>query len=282
MNLCIVHRDRRAAMSYIEPEFQRIRQTGVRLLTFNDDALDPVVRAAILEELVKGSAPDGRVHLLLHSIASGRLRLVAPDRPEPAIAPAIAALADAFGIEQEVVNSKVNDLSARFPSFAALTSAPRYAQRLLDEDDFVQTIHAMGTSHLAWAQAVYERRLFGEDARILALTSEGNTVAWKGYAAVSAAKLALEGITRALAVELAPYGIRANVIQAGITDTPALRAIPGHERLRAHAHLRNPCGRLTTPRDIANVVYLLATEEASWINGALVRADGGEHVGGGV
>jgi NAD(P)-dependent dehydrogenase (short-subunit alcohol dehydrogenase family) len=83
-----------------------------------------------------------------------------------------------------------------------------------------------------------------------------------------------------MAVELAPYGIRSNIIQAGVTDTPALRAIPGNEQLAAQARLRNPFRRLTTPRDVANVIYLLSTPDAAWVNGTIIRVDGGEHVSG--
>jgi enoyl-[acyl-carrier protein] reductase I len=97
---------------------------------------------------------------------------------------------------------------------------------------------------------------------------------------VAAAKVALESISRSMAVELAPYGIRANVIQAGVTETPALAAIPGNEQLKAHARMRNPYGRLTTPKDVANAVYLLSTDEAAWINGVVLRVDGGEHISG--
>ena len=161
--------------------------------------------------------------------------------------------------------------------------APTYpTSAYLEDDDFARTIDSMGTSLVSWTRALLERRLFAADARVLGLTSEGNTVAWKGYAGVAAAKTALESVARAIAVELAPYGVRANVVQAGITDTPALRAIPGHAHLAAQARRRNPFGRLTTPRDVANVIFLLATDEAAWVNGALIRVDGGEHVAGAV
>jgi NAD(P)-dependent dehydrogenase (short-subunit alcohol dehydrogenase family) len=138
----------------------------------------------------------------------------------------------------------------------------------------------MGTSVLGWAQTLLARGLFAEDARIFGLTSEGNEVAWKGYAAVAAAKVALESIVRSMAVELAPYGIRSNVIQAGVTDTAALQAIPGSAQLKAQARQRNPFGRLTTPADVASVICLLSTAEAAWINGEIIRVDGGEHVSG--
>jgi NAD(P)-dependent dehydrogenase (short-subunit alcohol dehydrogenase family) len=162
-----------------------------------------------------------------------------------------------------------------------LASPPRYAQKqLLDEEDLARTIYAMGTSLLGWVRQLFDRGLFAADARVLGLTSEGNQLAWKGYAAVAAAKVALESLARSIAVEFAPYGIRCNVIQAGIAETPALAAIPGSDHLKAQARLRNPFGRLTVPRDVANAVYLLATDEAAWINGEVIRVDGGEHISG--
>ncbi|MGE5861801.1 MAG: SDR family oxidoreductase, partial [Ignavibacteria bacterium] len=109
-------------------------------------------------------------------------------------------------------------------------------------------------------------------------TSEGNRKAWKNYAAVSAAKAALEAITRNIALEFAPYGIRANCIQAGITDTNSFRMIPGSQELAEYSKIRNPYKRLTLPENIADAVYLLALDEASWINGSVIPVDGGEHL----
>lgn len=149
---------------------------------------------------------------------------------------------------------------------------------VLTANDFNLTINAMAISLYDWTKAVFEAKLFSEDARIISFTSEGNTKAWKNYAAVSAAKVTLEAITRNLALEFAPYGIRANCIQAGVTDTASLRMIPGSEQLIEHALLRNPNKRLTKPEDVANVVYLLSKDEASWINGCVIPVDGGEHI----
>jgi NAD(P)-dependent dehydrogenase (short-subunit alcohol dehydrogenase family) len=161
-----------------------------------------------------------------------------------------------------------------------LTHPPVYPDRYLDEEDFGRTILSMGTSLLGWVQGLFGRDLFADDARVFGLTSEGNALAWKGYAAVSAAKVALESLGRSIATEFAPHGIRCNIIQAGVTETPALAAIPGSDQLKAQARLRNPGGRLTLPRDVANVIYLLALEEAAWINGEVIRVDGGEHISG--
>jgi enoyl-[acyl-carrier protein] reductase I len=120
--------------------------------------------------------------------------------------------------------------------------------------------------------------LFSEDARVISFTSEGSRKAWKNYAAVSASKAALEAITRSIALEFAPYGIRANCIQAGITDTKSFRIIPGSEILAEYSKARNPFKRLTTPQDVANVVYLLTLDEAAWINGAVIPVNGGEDI----
>jgi NAD(P)-dependent dehydrogenase (short-subunit alcohol dehydrogenase family) len=280
VHLCLVHRDRRGAMPRIQPEFDKIRARGVSLLTFNDDALDRARRAAILDQLAPALGERGRVRLLLHSIAFGNLKLVAPEARRGDTAR--AALAQALGIEEALLGETVDRLFAEGKdALAGLTTAPDYPSEVfIEEEDLQQTIHAMGTSLLGWVQELHRRSLFAEDARVIGLTSEGNEVAWKGYAAVAAAKVALESVSRAIAVEMAPYGIRANVVQAGVTDTPALRLIPGTAHLTATARRRNPFGRLTTPEDVARVIHLLCLPEAAWINGEVIRVDGGEHVSG--
>lgn len=148
----------------------------------------------------------------------------------------------------------------------------------LQNDDFTLTIDAMAISLYDWAKIIFKAGLFAKDARILSFTSEGNSKAWKNYAAVSAAKVALEAITRSMALEFAPKGIRANCIQAGVTVTRSFQMIPGYETLREHAVKRNPFKRLTTPKDVGNVVYLLSKDEASWITGTVIPVNGGEHV----
>src|SRR5213593_2524878 len=111
--------------------------------------------------------------------------------------------------------------------------------------------------------------------RIYAMTSEGAGKAIPQYGPVCAAKAILESHIRQLALELAPLGITANAILAGVTDTPALRKIPGHERLMEFAKARNPHRRLTTPQDVAKCIAALSHENTYWMTGNTVRVDGG-------
>ncbi len=148
----------------------------------------------------------------------------------------------------------------------------------LSPEDLALTIDAMGINFNTWVSKLLEKKLVGEGSRIIALTSEGNKKFWKGYGAVASAKATLENIANYLAVELATKGMTVNTIQAGVTDTRSLRLIPGSEDLIKETERRNPFGRMTTPEDVANFIYLLSLPEASWINGTLIHVDGGEHL----
>lgn len=279
MNICIVHRDRKSTMAAVEKEFDTIKATGVAFHTYNDDALNNEVKNRILGE-IQTAIGSGKVRLLLHSIAFGNLKLVAPQK-EKAASPQ-KKLADKLGIPQEKIAAAVNELfEGGDDEFMDVANPAKYNNELfLGDEDMSNTIFAMGTSLLTWVQGLHTQGLFASDARVIGLTSEGNEVAWRGYAAVSAAKVALESVSRSIALEFAPYGIRSNIVQPGVTDTPALRLIPGSRHLSARARSRNPFRRQTEPKDVANLIYLLCQDEAAWVNGTIIRCDGGEHIAG--
>ncbi|WP_313113463.1 SDR family oxidoreductase [Aequorivita sediminis] len=146
----------------------------------------------------------------------------------------------------------------------------------LEKQDLDITIHAMATSWYEWTQALIQNNKFSDSARNLAFTSEGNTRVWPGYAAVSAAKSVLESLMRSMAVELAPFNITTNCIQAGTTQTASFKMIPGSGKLAEMSKFRNPFKRMTQAEDVANVVFLLCKDEAKWINGTIIKVDGGE------
>ena len=278
MNVMVVHRDRRGAMARIEPQFESIRATGAGFRALNLDALSADGRAQALAELGAAMGEGGKVRVLLHSIAFGNLKPIAPSAPDTRAAEAVAQLARELDVPAATVQTAVGHLLERGVGALRTLQAPTYGDVLLDEEDMARTVYAMGTSLLSWVQDLHRLGLFAADARVLGLTSEGNTTAWKGYAAVAAAKVALESVSRAIAVEFAPYGIRSNILQAGVTPTPALKLIPGSARMQAVAEARNPFRRTTTPEAVADFIALMCLDEAAWVNGALIRVDGGEHI----
>jgi enoyl-[acyl-carrier protein] reductase III len=152
------------------------------------------------------------------------------------------------------------------------------AEEILDQKQIEMTLDVMANSLVYWVQDLVRGNLFADDARIFSMTSEGNQRIMPAYGAVSAAKVALESYTRQLAVELAPHNIKVNCIQAGVTDTPALRAIPGHEQMIEFARHRNPFRRLTNPDDVAHAIAELSRPGLFWMTGNVIRVDGGEFI----
>jgi enoyl-[acyl-carrier protein] reductase III len=138
------------------------------------------------------------------------------------------------------------------------------------------TADVMGHSLVYWVHDLVANHLMKAGGRIYAMTSEGGGKAIPQYGPVSAAKAILEAHIRQIALELAPLGITANAILAGVTDTPALRKIPGQDKLVAFSKARNPHSRLTTPEDVAKCIGVLCHENTYWMTGNTIRVDGGE------
>lgn len=140
------------------------------------------------------------------------------------------------------------------------------------------TLDVMANSLVYWVQELVARSMMTHGGRVFAMTSSGGARVWSAYGAVSAAKAALESHIRQLAMELAPLGITANAIRAGVTDTPALRKIPGSESIKQAALQGNPSGRLTTPQDVASALVALSRPETYWMTGNVIGVDGGEDI----
>jgi enoyl-[acyl-carrier-protein] reductase (NADH) len=140
------------------------------------------------------------------------------------------------------------------------------------------TADVMGHSLVFWVQECLWAGLFDKGSRIFAMTSSGGTRVIPQYGPVSAAKAIIESHIRQLALELAPAGITANAILAGVTDSPALRQIPGHEKIMEIARLRNPSKRLTLPEDVARCVAALCHPATYWMTGNTLNVDGGENI----
>jgi enoyl-[acyl-carrier protein] reductase III len=140
------------------------------------------------------------------------------------------------------------------------------------------TVDVMAHSFVYWVQDLVAGAKLAEGAHIFAMTSAGGHRIWPSYGAVSAAKAALESHCRQLAVELAPRKIAVNAIRAGVTDTPALRKIPGNEKMIERCLSVHPAGRLTKPEDIGRVIAAMARPETVWMTGNILGVDGAEDI----
>lgn len=165
-------------------------------------------------------------------------------------------------------------------AFGALKPFLNTNGECLTQKNIEMTLDVMSNSLVYWAQDLFEKNLLKKGSQIFAMTSSGGHKQWKSYGAVSMAKASLESACRQLALELAQFNIASNSIQAGVTDTPALRKIPDNEKMIDNAKKINPYGRLTTPEDIAKVITLLGLSEETWITGNNIKADGGEDITG--
>jgi NAD(P)-dependent dehydrogenase (short-subunit alcohol dehydrogenase family) len=155
--------------------------------------------------------------------------------------------------------------------------APDAGERI-SKAQMEMTVDVMAHSLVYWMQDLVAGGFVPEGAHVFAMTSAGGHRIWKAYGAVSAAKAALESHCRQLAVELAPRKIAVNAIRAGVTDTPALRKIPGNDKMIEHCLAIQPSGRLTTPVDVANVLVALASSKTVWLSGNVLGVDGTEDV----
>ncbi len=189
----------------------------------------------------------------------------------------------------EVLNAVAEPLRARpeggvsvlLHSLAFGTLKPLVAEdakAAVSKAQLEMTLDVMAHSLVYWVQDLLTRGLLARGAHIFAMTSSGGSRVIPSYGPVSAAKAALEAHLRQLTLELAPYDVSVNAIRAGVTDTPALRKIPGHEGLIAAATARNPGRRLTTPEDVARAIGALSTGATRWISGNVIGVDGGEEV----
>jgi enoyl-[acyl-carrier protein] reductase III len=140
------------------------------------------------------------------------------------------------------------------------------------------TLDVMAHSLVYWTQEIVKNGLLARKARIFAMTSSGGHTVIPTYGAVSAAKAALESHIRQLSEELGYLEVGVNSIMAGVTDTPALRKIPGNVPMMDVARRKNPRGRLTTPQDVAKVISLLCMDGGEWVSGGIIHADGGEDI----
>lgn len=187
----------------------------------------------------------------------------------------VDALAKEFASHADS-NLKVLMHTLAFGSLKPLVSKDPKEQ--LTQAQIEMTMDVMANSLVYWTQAAFNAGLIRKGGRVYAMTSSGGHSQLPNYGAVSAAKAALESYIRQLTHELGPYGVTCNAIMAGVTDTAALRKIPGAAMMLKIATSKNPAMRTTTPDDVAKAIALLSHDDAYFISGNVIGVDGGENV----
>jgi 3-oxoacyl-[acyl-carrier protein] reductase len=120
-------------------------------------------------------------------------------------------------------------------------------------------------------------RVLPDRGRIINISTGGTTVGMPCLGVYLGSKSALEEFTLVLANELGPRGITVNTVLAGVTETQMLDDLFQFwpPEVRTMLIQRTPMGRLGQPREVADVVAFLASEDARWVTGQSIRADGG-------
>jgi NAD(P)-dependent dehydrogenase (short-subunit alcohol dehydrogenase family) len=95
------------------------------------------------------------------------------------------------------------------------------------------------------------------------------------HSSVSVAKSAVEGLTKSLAAELAPFNVRVNAVAPSLTDTPMAQFLLADDTKRDAANKRHPLSRYGSPQDIASMAAYLLSDQAAWITGQVIGVDGG-------
>jgi enoyl-[acyl-carrier protein] reductase III len=176
---------------------------------------------------------------------------------------AVAAVADVTDRLDQLVHCAV-DTSLRGPLLE------------MDPHRFAQAVQCNGSALLPLVQSALP--LFRRGSTVVFVTSRGSQIAVAGYGAVGPPKMLGEALITYLAVELAPMGVRANMVSASTLDTEALRSVLSQEkalRWLERAAEKNPSGRRVELVEVVDAIEFLCSDRATMIQGQRLNVDGG-------
>jgi NAD(P)-dependent dehydrogenase (short-subunit alcohol dehydrogenase family) len=150
----------------------------------------------------------------------------------------------------------------------------------VSDEEYHQVVLTNQKSVFSISREVAKAMILNKTGAILNISSMASQYGIPNVIAYTASKSAIEGMTRAKAVELSPFGIRVNCIAPGfIYSDMSARALNGDLERKAKVLGRTPMGKMGQPEDVANAAYFLCSEEASYITGAILPVDGGNSIG---
>jgi 3-oxoacyl-[acyl-carrier protein] reductase len=193
--------------------------------------------------------------------AGGKAKAVQADMSKPAEAgKLIAAAVSAFGKVDILVNN------AGVYEFLPLTDIT---------DAHYDRIFSLNVKGLLFASQAAAKAFGDRGGTIINISSLASQSAIPGGSVYSATKAAVDSITRTLAAELGPRKILVNSVLPGPVETEGTHAMAEWDQFLSEFVPKTPLGRVGQPRDIANVVSFLASEDAGWITGQAITATGG-------
>jgi len=150
----------------------------------------------------------------------------------------------------------------------------------VSDEEFEQVIQTNLTSVFVLSREVVKGMLKNKSGVIINISSMAAQYGIPYVIAYTAAKSAIEGMTRAMAVELSPEGIRVNCVAPGfIATNMSANALDNDPKRKSKVMSRTPMGKLGEPDDIAEAIFYLASDAAKYVTGAVLVVDGGNSVG---
>jgi NAD(P)-dependent dehydrogenase (short-subunit alcohol dehydrogenase family) len=150
----------------------------------------------------------------------------------------------------------------------------------VSDEDFISVMNTNVTAVFVLSREVVKQMLPRESGCIINISSMAAQYGLPKVIAYSASKTAIDGMTRAMAVELSPKGIRVNAIAPGfIYSAMTAKALDSDPERKAKVFGRTPMGHMGQPEDIGNAALYLASDAAKYVTGVVLPVDGGNSIG---